>query len=85
LNRWDEKSINLPEHQCINFAERYSTAPLQEVRSFNTDNPGTDGWRNMLIFGDNLMALKSLYDDQRGANLYGTKNRIKLVYIESIK
>jgi adenine specific DNA methylase Mod len=36
----------------------------------------------MLIFGDNLMALKSLYEDQRGPNHYGTRNRIKLVYID---
>jgi len=57
-------------------------APLQEVRSFNTDHPFSDGWRNMLIFGDNLMALKALYEDQRGPNKYGTKNRIKLVYID---
>lgn len=58
------------------------TAPLQEVRSFNTDNPSADDWRNMLIFGDNLMALKSIYEDQRGPNRYGTKNRIKLIYID---
>jgi len=57
-------------------------APLQEVRSFNTDNPFPDGWRNMLIFGDNLMALKTLYEDQRGPNKYGTKNKIKLIYID---
>lgn len=57
-------------------------APLQEVRSFNTDNSFPDGWRNMLIFGDNLMALKAIYEDQRGANKYGTKNRIKLIYID---
>lgn len=35
-------------------------APLQEVRSFNTDNFFNDAWRNMLIFGDNLMALKTI-------------------------
>lgn len=57
-------------------------APLQEVRSFNTDNPFPDGWRNMLIFGDNLMALKAIYEDQRGSNKYGTRNKIKLVYID---
>ncbi len=57
-------------------------APLQEVRSFNTDNPFPDGWRNRLIFGDNLMALKAIYEDQRGANKYGTRNKIKLVYID---
>lgn len=57
-------------------------APLQEMRDFNTENPFADGWRNMLIFGDNLMALKSLYEDQRGPNKYGTKNKIKLIYID---
>lgn len=58
------------------------SAPLQKVRSFNSDNPFDDGWHNMLIFGDNLLALKALYDDQRGANIYKTKNRIKLIYID---
>ncbi|MBD3341191.1 MAG: hypothetical protein GF353_18945 [Candidatus Lokiarchaeota archaeon] len=58
------------------------SAPLQKVRSFNSDNPFDDGWHNMLIFGDNLLALKALYDDQRSANIYKTKNRIKLIYID---
>jgi len=57
-------------------------APFQLIRSFNTDNPFSDGWRNMLIFGDNLLALKTLYEDQRGENKYKTKNRIKLIYID---
>ncbi|MCX5854993.1 MAG: site-specific DNA-methyltransferase [Deltaproteobacteria bacterium] len=57
-------------------------APLQEVRAFNAENPFPDGFRNMLIFGDNLMALKSLYEDQRGPDKYGTKNKIKLIYID---
>ena len=57
-------------------------APLQEVRSFNTDNPCEGEWRNMLIFGDNLMSLKTIYEDQRGPNRLGTKNRIKLIYID---
>lgn len=57
-------------------------APLQLIRSFNTDNPFEDDWRNMLIFGDNLLALKTLYEDQRGENRYKTKNKIKLIYID---
>lgn len=57
-------------------------APLQEVRSFNTENTSDDGWRNMLIFGDNLMALKTIYEDQRGQNKLNTKNKIKLIYID---
>lgn len=57
-------------------------APFQKVRSFNSDNKFDDGWQNMLIFGDNLLALKTLYEDQRGANIYKTKNKIKLIYID---
>lgn len=57
-------------------------APFQKVRSFNSDNPFDEDWQNMLIFGDNLLALKTLYDDQRGENKYKTKNRIKLIYID---
>lgn len=57
-------------------------APLQEVRSFNTENTSDDGWRNMLIFGDNLMALKTIYEDQRGQNKLRTRNKIKLIYID---
>lgn len=59
-------------------------APLQQVRIFNEDNPWADGWQNMLVFGDNLLALKSLYEDikQGGSNKYGLRNKIKLIYID---
>jgi site-specific DNA-methyltransferase (adenine-specific)/adenine-specific DNA-methyltransferase len=57
-------------------------APFQLIRTFNNDNPFSDEWRNMLIFGDNLMALKTIYEDQRGPNIYKTKNRIKLICID---
>lgn len=57
-------------------------APLQQIRSFNADNPFDDDWRNMLIFGDNLLALKAIYNDQQGPDRYRTKNRIKLIYID---
>ena len=51
-------------------------APLQEVRTFNSDNKFDDGWTNKLIFGDNLMALKNLYEDPR------IKGKVKLIYID---
>jgi site-specific DNA-methyltransferase (adenine-specific)/adenine-specific DNA-methyltransferase len=57
-------------------------APFQLVRQFNEDNKFPGGWRNMLIYGDNLLALKELYTDQRGPNRYGTRDRIKLIYID---
>jgi DNA modification methylase len=51
-------------------------APLQEVRTFNSDNKFDDGWTNKLIFGDNLMALKNLYEDSN------IKGKVKLIYID---
>lgn len=57
-------------------------APFQKIRSFCSDNSFEDDWQNMLIFGDNLLALKTLYEDQRGENKYKTKNKIKLIYID---
>lgn len=57
-------------------------APLQEIRSFNAKNPFDDKWSNLLIFGDNLYALKAIYEDQRGPNRLGTRQKIKLIYID---
>lgn len=51
-------------------------APLQEVRAFNTGNEHEDSWTNKLIFGDNLLALKNLYEDP------SIKGRVKLIYID---
>lgn len=59
-------------------------APLQKVRVFNEDNKYDDGWINKLIFGDNLNALKTIYDDLKpgGPNKMGLRNKIKLIYID---
>lgn len=68
-----------PKHKIIG---QTPAAPFQKIRSFNSDNKFPDAWQNMLIFGDNLLALKTIYEDQRGPNIYKTKNRIKLIYID---
>jgi len=59
-------------------------APLQEVRVFNEGNEWEDGWRNLLIFGDNLLAMKTLYEDLKpgGSNKIKLRNKIKLIYID---
>ena len=41
---------------------RTPAAPLLEMHSFNSDNPFDDDWRNLLIFGEDLLALKALYN-----------------------
>lgn len=51
-------------------------APLQEVRTFNSGNKFADGCTNKLIFGDNLLALKNLYEDPN------IKGKVKLIYID---
>src|ERR1035437_54479 len=57
-------------------------APWQLVRRFAEDWPHGDGWRNLLVWGDNLLALRELLADQQGANRYGTRGKIKLIYID---
>ena len=54
-------------------------APWQLVRSFCDERPHEDGWQNLLVWGDNLMAMRELLADQRGANRFGTRDKIKLV------
>lgn len=57
-------------------------APWQLVRRFAEDRPHGDGWRNLLVWGDNLLALRELLADQQGPNRFGTCGKIKLIYID---
>lgn len=57
-------------------------APWQLVRRFCTERPYSDGWRNLLVWGDNLLAMRELLADQRGPNRFGTRGKIKLIYID---
>ncbi|HET7534823.1 MAG TPA: site-specific DNA-methyltransferase, partial [Candidatus Didemnitutus sp.] len=57
-------------------------APWQLEREFCTERPHGDGWRNLLVWGDNLLALRELLADQQGPNHLGTRDKIKLIYID---
>lgn len=58
-------------------------APWQLVRSFCAERPHADKrWRNLLVWGDNLLALRELLADQQGPNRFGTRGKIKLIYID---
>ena len=57
-------------------------APWQLVREYCAERPHPDGWRNLLVWGDNLLALRELLSDQQGPNHFGTRGKIKLVYID---
>jgi DNA modification methylase len=58
-------------------------APWQLVRSFCSERPHADKrWRNLLVWGDNLLALRELLADQQGPDRFGTKGKIRLIYID---
>lgn len=57
-------------------------APWQLVRRFCTERPHPDGWHNLLVWGDNLLALRELLADQQGPDRFGTRGKIKLIYID---
>jgi site-specific DNA-methyltransferase (adenine-specific)/adenine-specific DNA-methyltransferase len=56
--------------------------PLQEVRTFGKN--GDDGWRSMLILGDNLQVLKRLLEMKREGRLCNADGTpgVRLVYID---
>jgi hypothetical protein len=55
--------------------------PLQAVRAFGRN--GVD-WHNMLIFGDNLQAMKTLLEMKKAGKLYNTDGTsgVRLLYID---
>jgi DNA modification methylase len=58
-------------------------APWQLVRSFCSERPHADKrWRNLLVWGDNLLALRELLADQQGPDRFGTRGKIRLIYID---
>lgn len=57
-------------------------APWQLEREFCKERPHGDKWRNLLVWGDNLLALRELLADQQGPNRLGTRGKIKLIYID---
>jgi DNA modification methylase len=61
---------------------RTPAAPWQLVRSYCSEYPHDNGWKNLLVWGDNLLALRELLADQQGPNRFGTRDKIKLIYID---
>lgn len=56
------------------------SAPLQVVRSFG--EPEEDGWRNLIVQGDNLQFLKTVYLNQDPLIKDKVKGKVKLIYID---
>lgn len=58
--------------------------PLQVEKIFNgADHPAyDDGWRNMIVFGDNLQFLKTIYKNEDPVIKEKVKGKVQLIYID---
>ena len=57
--------------------------PLQVEKIYNGEREKfKDDWRNMLVFGDNLQFLKTLYKNEDPLIKDKVKGKIKLIYID---
>lgn len=57
--------------------------PLQVEKIYNGDREKyKDGWRNMIIFGDNLQFLKTCYANKDELIRNKVKGKVKLIYID---
>ena len=57
--------------------------PIQIEKVFNGERKSfKDGWQNMIVFGDNLQFLKTIYENKDPLIKNKVKGRIKLIYID---
>jgi site-specific DNA-methyltransferase (adenine-specific)/adenine-specific DNA-methyltransferase len=57
--------------------------PLQVEKIYNGERKKfDDGWRNMIVFGDNLQFLKTIYKNEDPLVKDCVKGKIKLIYID---
>jgi len=57
--------------------------PLQVDKVYNGEREAfADGWRNIIVFGDNLQFLKIVYQDEDPLIKGRVKGKVKLIYID---
>ena len=58
--------------------------PLQLEKNFRNqeDDVNDDNWKNMIVFGDNLQFLKTVYKNEDPIIKDKVKGKIKLIYID---
>lgn len=72
------------KEDILSDTDEISNVPLQVERTFNGEEhpSGKDEWKNLLIFGDNLQVLKTIYYNDDPVIKDKIKGKIKLVYID---
>lgn len=60
-----------------------TAAPLQIEKAYNGERKVfPDGWRNIIVFGDNLQFLKTVYKNEDPLIKDKIKGKVKLIYID---
>ena len=57
-----------------------TSVPIQIQKSFIPDED--DDWKNMIVFGDNLQFLKTIYENKDETIKDKIKGKVKLIYID---
>jgi len=72
------------KEDILSDTDEISNVPLQIEKTYNGDEhpSSNDDWKNLLVFGDNLQVLKTIYYDKDPIIAKKIKNKIKLVYID---
>ena len=72
------------KEDILSDTDEVSNVPLQVEKTFNLDRSQTDSdeWRNLLIFGDNLQILKTIYYNNDPLIANKIKGKVKLIYID---
>lgn len=56
--------------------------PIQTERNYNSGQDNQTDWKNMIVFGDNLQLLKSIYENKDSVIKDKIKGKVKLIYID---
>jgi len=77
-------SGKMRKEDILNNVDGVSGCPLQVEKVFNgSEHPAfDDGWKNLLVFGDNLQFLKTIYENKDDVVANKVKGKVKLIYID---
>jgi len=72
------------KEDILSDTDEISNVPLQVERTFSGEEHSNrpDNWKNLLIFGDNLQVLKTMYYDKDSLITGKVKGKVKLIYID---
>ena len=56
--------------------------PLQTDKVFNESEENNDNWNNLIVFGDNLQFLKTIFENKDPLIKDKVKGKVKLIYID---